>query len=183
MTLFLYKTYIKNTIPEILNKIKLKNIYQIPKLEKITINLCNKLLLDEETFFKKSLKKKLHKIINQKPYFSRAKKSISNFSLRKGNLIAFSANLRKFSMYLFLTKFIYLVIPRIRNFKTFKTKMFNKNYNFNFGIKDIFVFPDIKYELNPNKIGLDINFTFTKLTGKNNVSLNQIILNNFLIKV
>lgn len=130
------------------------NPHQIPMLKKVVVHrrlgeaLTNSSVL-ESTF------KLLYGITGQKPVFTKAKKSISNFKLREGQIIGCKVTLRRENMMAFLTNLIYMSLPKIRDFRGVKLSGFDKNGNFSFGITDDSIFPESSTSLDKIR-GLDI---------------------------
>ncbi|WP_126071476.1 50S ribosomal protein L5 [Candidatus Annandia adelgestsuga] len=149
--------YYKN---KIINKIMLKSYYysimQVPRLIKITLNIG----IGNSENNKKKINfamRDLESITGRKPVITKTKKSIAGFKIRKGLPIGCKVTLRRNFMWDFLEKLINIAIPRIRDFRGLSKKSFDGNGNYNFGIKEQIIFPEIDY----NKIdcirGLDIN--------------------------
>lgn len=137
------------------NKFNYKNIMEIPKIKKITLNMgLGKSILDK-TYLKSALEN-LSIICGQKPIVCKAKKSISSFKLRKGWPIGCKVTLRNIKMYNFLDKLIFIAIPRIKDFNGLNKLSFDRYGNFSFGIKDQIIFPEINYYNNNYTLGLDI---------------------------
>nr|YP_009564965.1 ribosomal protein L5 [Gelidium coulteri]YP_009565365.1 ribosomal protein L5 [Gelidium sinicola]QBA96316.1 ribosomal protein L5 [Gelidium coulteri]QBA96716.1 ribosomal protein L5 [Gelidium sinicola] len=140
---------------DLLQEFKYKNIHEIPKVTKITINRG----LGEAAQNSKALENSIQEltlITGQKPVVTRAKKSIAGFKIRDHVPIGLMVTLRKDKMYDFLNKLINLALPRIRDFRGVNSKNFDGRGNYNLGIKEQLIFPEIEYE-NIDKIrGLDI---------------------------
>ncbi|ASS47040.1 50S ribosomal protein L5p (L11e) [Candidatus Nasuia deltocephalinicola] len=140
-----YNLYKNKIFWNFLKIFNIKSIMDVPQLIKIVLNLgCGDFFND-----KKKLQKSyddLFLISNQKPIFIKSKKSISNFKLRKGSNISIKVTLRNFLMYEFLYKFINIAVPSIKDFIGFNIKNFDNSGNFNFGIKDQIIFPEIVYD-------------------------------------
>eukprot|EP00831_Metopus_contortus_P053492 TRINITY_DN4494_c0_g1_i4.p5 TRINITY_DN4494_c0_g1~~TRINITY_DN4494_c0_g1_i4.p5 ORF type:complete len:190 (+),score=29.88 TRINITY_DN4494_c0_g1_i4:968-1537(+) len=145
--------YLNEVIPVL--KKNYKNINQVPKLEKITVNMGvgeatqNKAVLDNAV-------KDLQMITGRKVKITKAKKSISNFKLREGMPIGCCVTLRGEVMYEFLDRLVSIVIPRIRDFRGLSKKSFDGRGNYTLGIKEQVVFPEIEYEKIDKVRGLDI---------------------------
>nr|YP_009546450.1 ribosomal protein L5 [Gelidium gabrielsonii]AYO27798.1 ribosomal protein L5 [Gelidium gabrielsonii] len=144
----------------LLKEFKYKNIHEIPKIAKITINRG----LGEAAQNSKSLENSVQEltlITGQKPVITRAKKSIAGFKIRDHVPIGLMVTLRKDKMYDFLNKLINLALPRIRDFRGVNSKNFDGHGNYNLGIKEQLIFPEIEYE-NIDKIrGLDVAIVTT----------------------
>jgi large subunit ribosomal protein L5 len=156
--------YLNNIIPKLKREFNYKNIHQIPKLKKIVISTClgldaqNKLILEQAI-------EDIRTISGQHPILTKAKKSISSFKLRKGVPLGLLITLRKEKMYFFLEKIIKLVLPRIRDFRGLNKDNFDLCGNYNFGIDDQLVFPEINYDNVSLKRGFNINIV---IDAKNN---------------
>ncbi len=140
--LFLYKSKI---IKKFMNNFNYYSIMQVPKLIKIVLSVS----LDFSNLEKKRLPdvfSNLKLITGQKPVITKSKKSIANFKIRQGIPIGCKVTLRKKNMWNFLDKLIFIVIPRIRDFRGFSKKSFDKCSNLNIGIKEQTIFPEIDYE-------------------------------------
>lgn len=167
------KNYYFHTIKfELKNKFNYKNIHEIPKLVKITINMGLGLNGQNKKFLEKSLLD-LSYIACQYPCIKYSKKAISNFKIKKNVPIGLFVTLRREKMYNFFEKLVKLVLPRIRDFNGLNINNFDKFGNYNFGLNDILLFPELEYNANDIKKGLNITFV---LSNKN------IIENIFLLK-
>ncbi len=149
--------YEKEVIPALQKKFEFKSVMQIPKLEKITLNMG---IGDATQDIKllQSAVNELELISGQRPVVTRAKKAISNFKLRQGMPIGCKVTLRKARMYEFLDRFVNIAAPRIRDFRGFSDKSFDGRGNYTIGVKEQIIFPEIDVD-KVNKIsGLDITF-------------------------
>lgn len=146
----------RNTVREQLRKeLNLTNINEVPKMEKIVLNMGLGDVKDNSKSFNATVEE-LALISGQKPMVTTAKKSISNFKLRENQKIGAKVTLRGERMYEFFDRLISIVVPRIRDFDGLNPKSFDGKGNYNMGIKEQLIFPEIKYE-NIEKIrGLDI---------------------------
>ncbi|HEX6536681.1 MAG TPA: 50S ribosomal protein L5 [Gemmatimonadaceae bacterium] len=152
------KTYYDATVrPRLQQQFGLANVHQIPKLEKIVVNVG----LGEAVKQPKMLDgivDELEVITGQKPVRTRAKKSISNFGLRQGQEIGASVTLRGARMWEFLDRFISVAVPRIRDFRGLGTRSFDGRGNYSLGIKEQVIFPEINYDQVEQVHGLDLTF-------------------------
>ncbi|MGX7576678.1 50S ribosomal protein L5 [Candidatus Vidania fulgoroideorum] len=138
----------------------------IPKFKKIVLNCCLGILTENKIFFN-NVYKSINCITNQKPLIIKAKKSISNFKIKKKSKISIKVTMRKDKMYCFIYKLIKKVFPNTRNFKKFSSKSFDENGNFNFGIKESSNFPELnKFNDIKNNFGMNI----TIVTNVNNLN-------------
>jgi large subunit ribosomal protein L5 len=159
----LREKYRKEIIPALMEKFKYKNIMQVPRLEKIVINMG----VGEATQNVKELEvamKELAQITGQWPVIKRAKKSISNFRVRKGQPIACMVTLRGARMYEFLDRFISLALPRVRDFRGLNPRSFDGRGNYTVGVKDQLIFPEIDYTKVEKTRGMNITFVTTAET-------------------
>ncbi|RPI00059.1 MAG: 50S ribosomal protein L5 [Calditrichaeota bacterium] len=155
----LLDTYKKDVVPYLQKKFDYKNMHQVPKLEKIVLNMG----VGEATENAKNMDGALDdltRISGQKPVIRRAKKSISNFKLRAGMAIGCSVTLRKERMYEFFDRLISIAIPRIRDFRGLPIK-FDGRGNYNFSIKEQIVFPEIDYDKIDKIRGFNITIVTT----------------------
>ncbi|OGS20379.1 MAG: 50S ribosomal protein L5 [Elusimicrobia bacterium RIFOXYA2_FULL_39_19] len=156
----LKKDYEERIIAEVMTKKGLKNKLQVPKIEKVVINIGlseareNVKIVDVAGL-------ELGKIVGQKPQIKRAKKSISNFKIRKGMPIGIKVTLRNDKMYEFLDRFISCSIPRIRDFRGLENKGFDGNGNYNLGLKEQYIFPEIEIDKSDKARGMNITFVTT----------------------
>lgn len=154
----LYEKYKNEIVPKLLKENNYKSVMQVPKLTKITINIG----VGEATQNPKALEaavEDLTKITGRKPAINKAKKSISNFKLREGTPIGCSVTLRKAGMYEFLDRLVNAAIPRIRDFRGINHKSFDGRGNYNLGLKEQLIFPEIDYDKVEKIRGMNITFT------------------------
>ena len=162
-----YEKEIKTALKE---KLNLRNIMEVPKLEKIVINMG----IGEATQNIKALDAAaadLKTITGQAPVVRRAKKSISSFRLRKGMPIGLSVTLRGDRMYEFLDRLISVVLPRIRDFRGISRKAFDGRGNYTLGLKDQLVFPEIDYNKVDKNRGMNITIVTTAKDDKSAFAL------------
>jgi large subunit ribosomal protein L5 len=151
----LKEKYVSNVRGELREKFGYKNIHQIPKLEKVIINMS----VGEAITNPKALDlaaSELVAITGQKPIITKAKKSIAAFKLREGMNVGAKVTLRGDRMYIFLDKLFNIVLPRIRDFRGLPTKSFDGRGNYNLGLKEQLVFPEINYDKVDKNRGMDI---------------------------
>jgi large subunit ribosomal protein L5 len=147
--------YLKEVVPAIKQKFGFANVMQVPKLDKIVLNMGlgrsvqDAKLVDEAVMV-------LRDISGQKPIITRAKKAISNFKLRKGQAIGCKVTLRGNRMYEFFDRLVSIAMPRIRDFKGISRKCFDGNGNYTLGIKEQIVFAEIDRDKITNVTGMDI---------------------------
>lgn len=156
----LQEKYNKTIIPQLQRELNFKSIMQVPKIEKIVINIgvgdasANPKAIDKAVV-------ELSKITGQKPVVTKAKKSIAGFKLRAGMPIGCKVTLRGQKMYDFLDKFITISLPRIRDFQGLSPKAFDQNGNYTVGIKEQIIFPEINYEEVDKVRGMEISIITT----------------------
>lgn len=149
--------YKKEVVPSLLKKHNYKSVMQVPKLEKICLNMG---IGDATTDLKllQSAVNELELISGQRPVVTRAKQAISNFKLRAGMPIGCKVTLRRNNMYEFLDRFINIAAPRIRDFRGFSDKSFDGRGNYSIGIKEQIIFLEIDVDKVSRISGLDITF-------------------------
>jgi large subunit ribosomal protein L5 len=156
----LKKLYEEEIKPKLMKEMGYKNICQVPKLEKIVINMG----LGEATANIKLIDRAIEEIgliTGQKPVVTKAKKAISNFKLRKGMPIGVMVTLRRDRMYEFLERFLTIALPRVRDFKGVSSKSFDGRGNYTIGIKEQLIFPEIDYDKVEKIKGMNITFVTT----------------------
>ncbi len=158
------KTYYKETVaPALFKKFGYKSVMQVPKLDKIVINVgCGEAKDDQKKI--DAIMGDLAQITGQKPIVCRAKKAIANFKLREGNIIGVKVTLRNDTMYEFLDRFFNVALPRVRDFRGINPNSFDGRGNYSVGIKEQLIFPEIEYEKIDAIRGMDINFVTTAKT-------------------
>jgi large subunit ribosomal protein L5 len=154
----LKEKYLKEIQPKLLKESKYASVMEVPRLTKITIN-CG---VGEATQNPKVLEaamKDLTQITGQKPVSTRARKSVSNFKLRQGTAIGCAVTLRRERMYEFFDRLVNVAMPRIRDFRGVSPKSFDGRGNYNLGLKEQLVFPEIDYDKIDKVRGMTISFT------------------------
>jgi len=141
----LEKFYNESIIDLLFKELNFKNIMEVPKLQKIVLNMGLGDAKDNKNTLKQAVEE-LATITGQKPIITKSKKAISNFKIRENDPVGVSVTLRKRNMYEFLERFIAIVSPRIRDFRGFPPKGFDGRGNYNFGINEQVVFPEISYD-------------------------------------
>ena len=151
----MYKKYKTEVIPALKEEFGFKNIMQVPKVQKIIINVgVGKFV--KETGYIDNVEKTLQKITGQKPTRNKAKKAISNFKIRAGMDVGVSVTLRGKRMYDFLEKLTGVTFARIRDFRGITDKGFDRQGNFSYGFKENMPFPEIKPEEIDKTHGLEV---------------------------
>ncbi|HPD98711.1 50S ribosomal protein L5 [Candidatus Saccharibacteria bacterium] len=151
---------------ELRTELGLSNINQVPKLEKIVVNVGLGRAKDDKKLMEVATNT-LIRITGQKPIQTTAKKSIASFKLREGNKIGLKVTLRGEMMYEFLDRVVNIVLPRLRDFHGVSAGAFDKTGNYSLGIKDQSVFPELNFEETTTIHGLQINFVFSNVTSVN----------------
>ncbi|HIB28187.1 MAG TPA: 50S ribosomal protein L5 [Candidatus Thioglobus sp.] len=154
----LQEQYKKEILPALLKELGLTNPMQVPKIEKITINMGLGSALGDKKILQSALEE-MSLISGQKPMTCNARKSVASFKLREGNPIGCKVTLRKERMYEFLDRLVNIAIPRIRDFRGLNEKSFDGRGNYNMGLTEQIVFPEIDFEKVTRTRGMDIAIT------------------------
>ncbi len=160
---FLQEQYKKNIVPQLMKDLGIVHAMAVPKLEKIVINvglgeaLANKKVVDTMTT-------QLMAIAVQKPQVTRAKRAISTFKLRAGDVIGLKVTLRGTRMYDFLTKLVAIALPRVRDFRGIPNKGFDGRGNYTLGISEQTIFPELEYSMVDKVRGFEVTFVTTANT-------------------
>src|SRR3546814_336781 len=141
----------------------LGNIMEVPRLEKIVVNMGVGAALAQPSLLEGALKD-LGVITGQKPVVTKAKKSIANFKLREGNAIGAKVTLRGARMWEFLDRLVSLAIPRIRDFRGLNPRAFDGRGNYTFGVTEQLIFPEVDYDSIDSPRGMDITIVTTAKT-------------------
>ncbi len=155
--------YDQTVIPAMVKKFNYKNVNQVPKLVKITINSGLGDVKDNSKSIQLA-QKELELISGQKPVLTAAKKSVANFKIREGQSVGMKVTLRGTRMYEFFDKFVSIALPRVRDFRGVSTKSFDGRGNYSMGVKEQLVFPEISYDQVEKVRGFDICITTTANT-------------------
>lgn len=161
----LKKDYVTHVIPNLLAEFNYKNNHEIPKVEKIVISAGLGLNAQNRTFLQKATEE-IRAITGQQPILTKAKKSVAGFKIREGMPLGLVVTLRRKKMYAFLEKFIKLVLPRIRDFRGLNPLAFDLHGNYNLGIGDQLVFPEIDYDNVDQRRGFTITIVTTATNSK-----------------
>ena len=156
--------YRKEIVPAMMEKFGYKNMLQVPRVKKITINMGvgqgaqdMKLIEDAQN--------ELAIIAGQKPIVTKAKKAISNFKIRKGSAIGCAVTLRRTNMYEFMDRLLNVALPRIRDFRGVSPKSFDKEGNYSLGLKEHTIFPELDIDKIAKVKGMTVTFTISMTTG------------------
>ena len=159
----LKETYVKEVAPALMKKYEYKSVMQIPKLDKIVINVgCGEARDNPKVV--DAIISDVMQITGQKPVICKAKKSVANFKLREGMTIGVKVTLRGERMYEFLDRFFNLALPRVRDFRGINPDSFDGRGNYSMGIKEQLIFPEIDYDKIDKVRGMDICFVTTAKT-------------------
>ena len=157
MTVRLQDKYKKEIMDKLKDKFKYKNQFEIPKLEKVVINMgVGEAVKDNKKI--DTAASELAAITGQKPIVTKSKKANASFKLREGMPIGVKVTLRKNKMYEFVDRFINIALPRVRDFRGVNPKSFDGNGNYALGLKEQFVFPEIEFDNVDSARGMDIIF-------------------------
>ena len=156
----LEKFYNETVRANMMKKFSYKNPLSVPRLEKIVMNMCIK-EATQDTKKLDSAFNDMKNISGQRPAYTFAKTSISNFKLREGQKIGCMVTLRKKIMYEFLDRFINIALPRVRDFRGLSPKSFDGKGNFSIGLKEQITFPEINFDKIDTVRGMDITFVTT----------------------
>lgn len=155
------KDYYKSEVaPALMKKYEYKSVMQIPKLDKIVINVSESECRDNSKIIDNIIGD-LAKITGQKAVPTRAKKSVANFKLREGMIIGAKVTLRGEKMYEFLDRFFNVALPRVRDFRGINPNSFDGRGNYSMGLTEQLIFPEIEYDKIDKVRGMDICFVTT----------------------
>ncbi len=152
--------YKEEIVPHLMKHFKFDNVMQVPRLEKIVLNMGVGDAVQDAKYLDGALED-LKVISGQKPIVTKAKRSISNFKLREGNPIGCKVTLRRWRMYEFLDRLISVAIPRIRDFRGLSHKGFDGRGNYTIGIREQIIFPEVNYDKVVKMRGLNITLVTT----------------------
>jgi len=155
--------YVKEVIPALVKRFGYENVMEIPKVEKVVLNEGIGDATQNQHFLDLAVDE-LTAITGQKPVMTRARKSISNFKLRKGNPIGCKVTLRGHRMFEFLDRFLNITIARIRDFRGFPDGSFDGRGSCTLGIREQLIFPEINYDKVERVRGMNITFVTTAKT-------------------
>ena len=155
--------YKQEVSPALMKKFSYKSVMEIPKLEKIVINVGAGEARDNSKVID-AIMTDIAAITGQKPQVCKAKKSVANFKLREGMNIGVKVTLRGENMYEFIARFFNVALPRVRDFRGINPNSFDGRGNYNMGIKEQLIFPEIEYDKIDKVRGMDICFVTTAKT-------------------
>lgn len=156
----LYEQYRDKIAPELVQKFGYKSVMEVPRITKITLNMgVSEAVADKKVM--DSAVGDLTKIAGQKPVVTKAKKAIAGFKIREQQPIGCMVTLRGAHMYEFLDRFVTVALPRVRDFRGISGKAFDGRGNYNIGVKEQIIFPEIEYDKIDALRGLNISITTT----------------------
>ena len=159
----LKETYVQEIAPALMKRFGYKNVMQIPKLDKVVINVaCGE--AKENSKVVEAVMSDLAAITGQRPIVCKAKKSVANFKLREGMPIGVKVTLRGEKMYEFVDRLFNIAFPRVRDFKGISANSFDGRGNYSTGLKEQLIFPEIEFDKVDKVRGMDINFITTAKT-------------------
>jgi large subunit ribosomal protein L5 len=156
----LREQYQKEVIPALMKKFNYKSVMEVPKLEKIVLNVGLGDIRENPKALENTIND-LSIITGQKPVVTKARKSIAAFKIREGVNVGCKVTLRSEKMYEFATKLFNVALPRVRDFKGVSTKSFDGRGNYALGIKEQMIFPEIEYDKVDKARGMDVIFVTT----------------------
>lgn len=165
----LYQKYIEEVRPALTEKRKYKNIHEVPRMEKIVVNMGVSASLEKGAV--DDAAKDLALITGRKPIISKARKSIANFKLREGQPIGCRVTLRREVMYEFFDRLVAATLPRIRDFRGISTRSFDGRGNYSLGISDQTVFPEVELDKIKRQQGMDITVVTSAKTDEEALDL------------
>ena len=163
-------SYDKEIISKLMSKLNLKNKHEVPKIQKIILNMG----LGEDGADGKKLKAcvdDMALIAGQKPVITKFKKSISNFKTRKGSNAGVKVTLRSNKMYEFIDRLVNIALPRIKDFRGLTAKSIDNSFNYSFGVKEHIIFPEVNFDKVDKIRGLDITIVTTSKTKEGTLEL------------
>lgn len=160
----LLEKYRKEIVPEMMKAFSLKNIYAVPRIDKVVVNMGVGEAMGDIKILEKAMDE-LSQITGQKPVLRRAKKAIANFKIRKGLPIGCKVTLRRAMMYEFMDRLINIAMPRIRDFRGVPLDSFDKAGNYTMGLTEQLIFPEIDYDKITRAQGMDITFVIKNSKG------------------
>ena len=155
--------YKKNISKKLKEKFSYKNVMEIPKLEKVVINMgVGEAVKDNKKL--ESAINELTSISGQKPVVTKAKQANASFKLRAGMSVGLKVTLRKSKMYEFIDRLVTIALPRVRDFRGISSKSFDGNGNYSLGLKEQYIFPEIEYDTVDSPRGMDITIVTSAKT-------------------
>jgi large subunit ribosomal protein L5 len=161
----LQKYYQQTVVPALMKELGYQNPMRVPRIEKITINMGVGDAVSDKKLIENAVTD-MTKIAGQKPLLCKSRKSIASFKLREGLAIGVKVTLRGARMYEFLDRLVSIAMPRIRDFRGVSPRSFDGRGNYNFGVKEQIIFPEIQYDQVDKIRGMDITITTTATDDK-----------------
>lgn len=174
MTARLRETYDNQVFNALKEKFQYKNVMEVPKLVKITINMGLGEAKDNAKVIESAVEE-IALISGQRPVVTKARKSIANFKVRQGMSVGAKVTLRGDNMYVFADKFFNIALPRVRDFKGVSKNSFDGRGNYSMGIKEQLIFPEINYDKVETIKGMNIVFTTTAKTDEEAAALLELL--------
>lgn len=171
----LKERYFKQIVPEMMKEFQYKNVMQVPRLEKIVVNMGVGDATQDSRFLESAMNE-LALITGQKPQVRKAKKSVSNFKLRKGASIGCRVTLRGDRMYEFMDRLFNVAIPRIRDFRGVSPRGFDAFGNYTLGLREQTIFPEVNIDNVIRVRGMNVTFVFKNSTS---IEANREVLRKF----
>ncbi len=159
----LKETYLNEIVPAMVKKFEYKNVMQVPKLEKVVVNMGVGEAKENAKLLEAAIKD-METITGQKAVVTKAKNSVANFKIREGMSIGCKVTLRGEKMYEFVDRLINLALPRVRDFRGVNPNAFDGRGNYALGIKEQLIFPEIEYDKVDKVRGMDVIFVTTAKT-------------------
>lgn len=170
----LKKIYQEEFIPALKQNLGIQNVMQVPKIEKIVLNMGLGLDASDSKILK-VIQTDLANLTGQQPTLTKSKKAVANFKTRKDIPMGLKVTLRKNNMYYFLDRLINMALPRIKDFRGLNPDSFDKDANYSFGIKEHVIFPEVNFDKIEKMRGLDI----TVVTSTKNKEAARALLDSF----
>jgi large subunit ribosomal protein L5 len=174
MTIRLKQLYTDTAVPKLQEQFNYRNIHQVPRLTKITVNRG----LGEASQNAKAMENSLNEIAvitGQRPVVTRAKKAIAGFKIREGMPVGVMVTLRGERMYAFLDRVISLALPRIRDFRGLSPKSFDGRGNYTLGLREQLIFPEVEYDSIDQIRGMDVSISTTANTDEEGRALLKVL--------
>ncbi|MEK0416202.1 MAG: hypothetical protein RI949_208 [Pseudomonadota bacterium] len=159
----LQQQYRENIVPALMAKFGYKSVMQVPRLTKITLNMGVSEAVSDKKVMEHAVGD-LTKIAGQKPVVTKSKKAIAGFKIRDGVPIGCMVTLRGVRMYEFLDRFVTIALPRVRDFRGISARSFDGRGNYNIGVKEQIIFPEIEYDKIDAIRGMNISITTSAKT-------------------
>jgi len=154
----LQQYYTETVVPKLVEQLGIKNAMQVPRIEKITLNMGVGEAVADRKVVEKAVAD-MERIAGQKPLICKSRKSVASFKLRDGMAIGCKVTLRRERMYEFLDRLVAIAIPRIRDFRGLNPKSFDGRGNYSMGVQEQIIFPEIDYDSIDSIRGMDITIT------------------------